>query len=384
MLAGDPKRKTFLAKLRRRNTLVPVIAAVVVIAVFASLVAIAGSSANSGLNDLGHHAGNPGKSAAALARRINTVTVALRSPSDDPRPDISVKIGNDPHPLHVVLDTGSVGLRVFSNLVPTGDGKGIDVTAQQDSVEYVDGTQFTGPVAKALVHIGTLTTTRTVAFQLVKKVTCDPQIPYCPASGGAAQFEADDVDGVMGIGLGGAYQGDPISNPLLALAAPYRNSWSIAMSGGAASLPAPGALVLGAPDPDYPQAQFSLQQQGAPADGSPSWNDQFNLCWDVGGLTNCDLTVFDSGSDLTVLSGSGFQSVPTDNPGTVANLTNGTQVECSQEVDGMPLWSFSAGSGTMQTVYVEPEGSDSVNSGVQAFYSFTVTYDEAHGSIYLS
>ena len=246
MLAGDPKRKTLLAKLRRRSTLVPLVAAVVVIAVFASLVAIAGSSANSGLSNLGHHAGNPGKSAAALARRINTVTVALRSPSDDPRPDISVKIGNDPHPLHVVLDTGSVGLRVFSNLVPTGDGKGIDVTAQQDSVEYVDGTQFTGPVAKALVHVGTLTTTRTVAFQLVRKVTCDPQIPYCPASGGAAHFEADDVDGVMGIGLGGAYQGDPITNPLLALAAPYRNSWSIAMSGGAASLPAPGALVLGA------------------------------------------------------------------------------------------------------------------------------------------
>jgi hypothetical protein len=382
MLAGDPKRKSLLTKLRRKSTLVPVVAAVVVIAVFASLVAIAGSSANSGLNTLGKHAANPDKSAAALARRIDTVTVALRSPSDDPRPDISIKIGNDPHALHVVLDTGSVGLRVFSNLVPTGVGKGIDVTAQRDSIEYVDGTQFSGPVAKALVHLGTLTTTRTLPFQLVQKVSCDPQIPYCPASGGAAQFEADDVDGVMGIGLGGAYPGVPITNPLLALAAPYRNSWSIAMSG--TSLPAPGALVLGAQDPDYPQAQFSLQQQGAPAYGSPSWNDQFNLCWDVGGLTNCDLTVFDSGSDLTVLTGSGFQSVPTDNPGAVANLTNGTQVECSQEVDGMPLWSFSAGSGPMQTVYVEPGGSDSVNSGVQAFYSFTVTYDEAHGSIYLS
>jgi hypothetical protein len=38
----------------------------------------------------------------------------------------------------------------------------------------------------------------------------------------------------------------------------------------------------------------------------------------------------------------------------------------------------------MQTVYVEPGGSDWVNSGVQAFYSFTVTYDEANGQIFLS
>jgi hypothetical protein len=188
----------------------------------------------------------------------------------------------------------------------------------------------------------------------------------------------------MGIGLGGDYQSDPTTNPLLALAAPYRNSWSIQMSGGGTNLPAPGTLVLGAHEPADPAAQFSLQQQGATTGGSPTWNDQFNLCWDVGGLSNCELTVFDSGSDLTVLSGSGFESVPTDAPGQVATLSTGTPVQCSQEVDGNPLWSFDAGGGTMQTVYVEPDGADWVNSGVQAFYSFTVTYDEAHGEISLA
>jgi hypothetical protein len=381
LVSGDARRKRVIAKLSRRSTLLPAAAVIVVIAVMVSLFAISVPS-NSALNSPGAHGSD--KSGGALARRANTVSVPLLSPSDDPRPDISIKIGNDPHPLHVVLDTGSVGLRVFSNLVPTGQGKGINVTGVKDSIEYVDGTQFAGPVADALIHIGKLTTTRTVPFELVQSVTCDPQIPYCPASGGAAQFEADDVDGVMGIGLGGVYQGDPTTNPLLSLAAPYRDSWSIAMSGNGANLPAPGTLVLGAPDPDYPQANFSLQQQGAPVDGSPSWNDQFNLCWAVGGLSNCDLTVFDSGSDLTVLSGNGFQSVPTDQPGTVSTLTTGTQVECSQEVDGQSLWSFNAGSGTMQTVYVVPGGSDSVNSGVQAFYSFTVTYDEVHGEIFLA
>ncbi len=388
LIPGDPKRARVLAKLSRRSTLLPIAAGVVVLAVVASLLAIGSSPSKSasGASRAGTHptATTGNKPGVALAHHVDTVSIPLLSPSDDPRPDITVKVGNDPNPLHVVLDTGSVGLRVFSNLLPTGQGKGIDVTAQQDSVEYVDGTQFSGPVADALVHVGKLMTTRTVPFQLVNSVTCDPQIPYCPASGGAAQFEADDVDGIMGIGLGGAYQGDPTTNPLLSLPAPYRDSWSIAMSGSGVNLPAPGTLLLGAQDPANPAAQFSLQQQGAAADGSPSWNDQFNLCWDVGGLSNCDLTVFDSGSDLTVLSGSGFASVPTDAPGQIATLTTGTQVQCSQEVDGNPLWSFDAGGGTMQTVYVVPGGNDSVNSGVQAFYSFTVTYDETHGEIFLS
>ncbi len=387
MLRGDPRRRRLLAKLGRRSTLLPVAAVIVVVAVVASVLAIGGGSSKSasGTNPSGTRpAGHASKKPATLISRGPTVSIALRSPSDDPRPDVTVKVGNDPVPLHVVLDTGSVGLRVFSNLLPTGRGKGIDITSRSDSIEYVDGTQFSGPVADALVHIGNLATARTVPFQLVQNVTCDVQIPNCPASGGAAQFEADDVDGIMGIGLGGVYQNDPTTNPLLALAAPYRNSWSIQMSGGGANLPAPGTLVLGAHDPASPAAQFSLQQQGATVSGSPSWNDQFNLCWTVGGLSNCELTVFDSGSDLTVLSGSGFASVSTNAPGEVATLTTGTSVQCSQEIDGDPLWSFNAGGGTMQTVYVEPGGSDWVNSGVQAFYSFTVTYDEAHGEISLS
>jgi hypothetical protein len=116
----------------------------------------------------------------------------------------------------------------------------------------------------------------------------------------------------------------------------------------------------------------------------PIWNDQFNLCWTVGGLSSCELSVFDSGSDLTVLSGNGFASVSTDNPGQISTLSTGTSVQVSQEVNGNPLWSFTSGGGAMQTVIVEPDGVNWVNSGVQAFYSFTVTYDEVNGAIFLS
>ena len=258
------------------------------------------------------------------------------------------------------------------------------MTGQADNIEYVDGTELNGPVAQALIHIGKLTTTATVPFQFVQSVTCDPTIPDCPAFRGRYRVEADGVDGIMGIGMSGPYPGDPTTNPLLSLPAPYRNSWSIAMQGGGKTLPAPGELVLGAHDPSSPAADFALQQQGASVHGQTTWNDTFNLCWTVGGISSCELSVFDSGSDLTILGGTGFASVPTDNPGEIANLSTGTSVQASQEVDSNPLWSFTSGAGPMQTVLVEPSGVDWVNSGVQAFYSFTVTYNQLSGSIFLS
>jgi hypothetical protein len=382
-------RSGVLGKLRKPKVFIPIAVLVVAGAMVASVMVTTSSSPpKTAAPKTSTGNGKPGVrvSTKALSHHTapgKTVTIALRSPDNDPRPDITVRVGND-GPIHVVLDTGSVGLRVFSNLVPTGAGKGIDVTGQPVSIEYVDGTQFAGPVSRALIHIGKLTTTKTVPFQLVESVLCDPTIPDCPASGGATGLEAEGIDGIMGIGLSGPYQGDPTTNPLLSLPAPYRNSWSIAMQGGGQTLPAPGTLILGAADPSSPAANFSLQQQGASVDGMPIWNDQFNLCWSVGGLSSCELSVFDSGSDLTVLSGNGFASVSTDNPGQIATLSTGTSVQVSQEVNGNPLWSFTSGGGAMQTVIVEPDGVNWVNSGVQAFYSFTVTYDEVNGAIFLS
>lgn len=382
-------RDGVLRKLLKPKALIPIAIIVVAGAMVASVMATAGSStpktATSKTNTGSGKSGQPVKTKALSHGTApgKTVTIALRSPGNDPRPDITISVGND-RPIHVVLDTGSVGLRVFGSLVPTGVGRGIHVTNQPDSIEYVDGTQLSGPVSDAVIHIGKLTTATPVPFQLVQSVTCDPLNPDCPASGGAPELESIGVDGIMGIGMSGSYPNDPTTNPLLSLAAPYRNSWSIAMQGGGRTLPAPGTLILGAQNPTTPTAEFGLQQQGASSHGLPTWNDQFNLCWTVGGISSCELSVFDSGSDLTILGGTGFANVSTDAPGEIANLSTGTSVQASQEVESSTLWSFSAGGGAMQTVLVEPSGADWVNSGVQAFYSFTVTYNELSGSIFLS
>jgi len=391
----DPPHSNASKKRSRRLRFLPFVAIILVVAVVVAVVVSHGGAAPSRSAGAYTTVGDKTHTKAAPAHLIHqvapkapvlstpTMSVPLHTPADDPRPEITIRVGNDA-PINVILDTGSVGLRVFSDLVPTGTGKGIDVTSAQDEIEYVDGTQFSGSVSDALIHIGSLTTTRVVPFELVQSVTCDPTIPECPASSGSSGFQNDGVDGIMGIGLSGAYTGDPITNPLLALPAPYQDSWSIAMSGNGATLPASGALVLGAHDPGNAGAEFALQEQGASALGSPTWNDQFNLCWNVGGLSSCEMSVFDSGSDLTVLSGTNFANTSTVDPGEISVLTSGTNVQVTQQVDGNPLWSFNAGSGTMGTVLVEPNGIDYVNSGVQAFYSFKVTYDELHGEIFLS
>jgi Protein of unknown function (DUF3443) len=366
--------------------LVAVAVVAVAAAVITSVVAMGSSPSSRRLAVQTTKVTTPTVKNAVTAKHVTsspTVSVPLHSGSQDPRPLVTIRVGND-KPINVVLDTGSVGLRVFSNMVPTGVGKGINVTGTQDSIEYADGTTLNGPVSYALIHIGKLTTTSVVPFELAQSVACDPNIPVCPANAGGSGLEQFGIDGIMGIGMGGNYQDDPTTNPFLLLPAPYRGGWSISMAGGGSTLPASGALVFGAHDPTNPAAQFSLQQGEGPNDGMPTWDDWISLCWDVGGLSDCDLTVFDSGTSVTILEGSAFADAETDDPGEIALLNSGTSISAAQQVDGNPLWSFSSGSGPLSTVLVEPAGVNIINSGAQAFYSFKVTYDETHGDIYLS
>lgn len=376
---------------RSLTKLATLVATGLVVLVGAGLVSVLAMQGSARKEPVSRAAGKEGRAHAAARPRAEAVTttkilsVPIRSLSDDPVPTVAISVGND-RTIRVILDTGSVGLRVFSNVTPVGAGHGIAVTSAHSSVEYGDGTEYGGVIADARIHIGSAVTAMTVPFQLVRSVECDPNAPACPAEGGATSSESQGFDGIMGIGLGGHYPGDSATNPLLALASPYRDSWSIAMNGNGSVLPASGRLTLGAPDPSAPDqdAAFDLQENQQTVDGSPSWNDQFNLCWDVGGESECEMSIFDSGTTLTLLEGTDFTNVPTDDPGEVSLLTSGTNVVCSQEVDGSPLWSFNAGSGAMGTVYVDPFGEGLVISGVQVFYSHTVTYDEAHGVIYLS
>jgi hypothetical protein len=171
----------------------------------------------------------------------------------------------------------------------------------------------------------------------------------------------------MGIRLAPAEPGAP-PNPLLALPAPYSSSWSIAMSpsGG-------GRLVLGAPEPSSPTAVLPLLARGlAPA------------CWTIGAVANvCAPTVLDSGTASMEIYGGPLSRVPT-LPGSRL-VKPGTSIAARAPTAGTPFWSFAAGHITSKNAVLQaPLGRNIVNTSIEAFYAFTVTFDAARRTVSLS
>jgi hypothetical protein len=67
------------------------------------------------------------------------------------------------------------------------------------------------------------------------------------------------------------------------------------------------------------------------------------------------------------------------------HVTVGTPVAVTLRGSAHPFWTFTAGATKSEDlVTVQPGRSGFVNSGVQVFYDFTVTYDDTSGQIRLS
>ena len=91
------------------------------------------------------------------------------------RPIIHVKVGNGPT-VPVLLDSGSVGLHIYTPGVNTRAGGGVTVTHRPNSISYVIGTRQSGVIAEAKLTIGGITTTRAIPFGLIRACRA------CPAS----------------------------------------------------------------------------------------------------------------------------------------------------------------------------------------------------------
>jgi hypothetical protein len=214
------------------------------------------------------------------------------------RPLVQVRIGRD-RPVWVLLDTGSVGLRVSASALSTRASSDITVSHRADRFTFKDGTYFPGTVATAVVHIGRLTTTSRLPFELVKRIGCTAGRPDCPRL--RALPGTPKVSGVMGIGLYGASPGYP-SNPLLRLPEPYDQSWSIHM-GTDAPDGAAGGLLLNAALPARPAERLQLALNGNAQPGAPTWYDRPLLCWRIDVHKQCGATVFDTGTDDAIATG---------------------------------------------------------------------------------
>jgi len=285
-------------------------------------------------------------------------------------------VGDGPE-VPVVLDTGSIGLHIYPQAVDLRAGSGVSPTGQATAITYVDGEQQTGTLATARISIGGLTTTTAVPFGLISSLTCTAAKPNCPARGGIAAAVRAGRYGVLGIGLGRHGPSSP-PNPLLYLPDPYRRSWSVALD------PSGGHLVLGAVGSRHPLAVMRLPREADPIDGREVFDDhEAAVCWQIGGVSSCQPTLFDSGEFTMQLFG-GRLAASWAGPGGASRVPSGTDVSARLPGAGRPFWSFTAGrSPSADLVVAHGRGRGAVNTGVGAFFAFTVLYDAAAGAVRL-
>lgn len=278
-------------------------------------------------------------------------------------------------PIPVLLDTGSSGLHVFAGAVNAGSG--VTVTEQTSDITYAGGYRFKGVVASAVMQLGAATTTGPVPFALVQSASCIASQPDCAAAGGIPGFESDrGVDGILGIGMQSSAGG--VTSPILAMAGPLGKRWSLHLAGSS------GQLVLGARVIGSGQlvARIELQSDGT-SDGHALWEDsQIPLCVTAGSMHTCVPALFDSGTPSTQISGSVLGQVATV-PGT-SQVVSGTPIGVALNGEP-PFWSFTAGSDkSTDLVRVMSDQAPFFNSGVQAFYDFTITYNATKGHVTLT
>jgi Protein of unknown function (DUF3443) len=291
------------------------------------------------------------------------------------RPTVEVRVGNG-NPVPVLLDTGSSGLHIFDTAVATGPGSGVTLTAQPADITYSGGHRFVGVVANAVVTIGSTATKLAVPFAYVEQAFCIASQPTCPASGGIPGYEQSGTYGILGIGTQSS--GGGITSPILGMSGALGKKWSLHLSGTS------GALTLGAHlHARRSIASIQMTQTGSSA-GKALWADgSLPLCVSVGPASECVPGLFDSGTYTMQISGPVLDQSPT-TPGT-DHVEAGTPVAVALSGAAAPFWTFAAGiTKSEDLLTVKTDRGPFVNTGVQAFYDFTITYDDATGRILLA
>jgi hypothetical protein len=330
-----------------------------------------------GLLTFGSVGGTSAASATAPVPATVPVTIlGGQGSTQGARPTVEVRVGNS-NPVPVILDTGSSGLHIFDTAVSTGTGSGVTLTSQPANITYAGGHRFTGVVANAVVTIGSYATKMPVSLAYVEQALCIPSKPTCPASGGIPGFEQSGVYGILGIGTQSS--GGGITSPILGMPRSLAKRWSLHLAGGS------GTLTLGARLPARRSATtIQMRGIGSSSTGSALWADSsLPLCLTVGQNSECVPGLFDSGTYTMQISGPVLDQTPTVT-GT-DHVVGGTPVTVTLSGANTPFWTFVAGtSKSADLVTVKTGQGPFVNTGVQGFFDFTITYNDVTGQILLS
>ena len=288
----------------------------------------------------GAHAAQPGEV-------VVPITTVNASGQDGLNGAVKIRLGNSA-PFLVMLDTGSVGLRLFPSAPKRGVGN----------------TPGTG---RAVIGIGRTQTTKKVAVEYVSS-----------SNSLIAGWESQGVLGILGIGL----KESTFPNPLLFLPQGQGDSWSVKFERSGS-----GALVLGATSPADAIMHFPLPSDGA---SNRYWNDHAATgCWTFTaprnlpgeGVKHCVDTWFDSGFPIMRIKGRQFDRLAL-TPS--QSLRPGTQVRVAPSGNAFAPVVMRAGDrGSRNTTRVVPTGRAVINTGNSMFFDYRITYSALTGDIYV-
>jgi hypothetical protein len=167
----------------------------------------------------------------------------------------------------------------------------------------------------------------------------------------------------------------------LQLPAFYRQSFSLKVSAHGA-----GTLTIG-PTPSVDSAAGTIAAPMTPAvpnrypNGAPGYQKDANLCWSfAGGSPNCGATDMDTGTPGPLFDPTAVGNAPVSDD---TLITPGTTVAATTP-GGRPVWSYAAGTSPATNLTVlGAQGETQFNTGINFFFSHTVTYDVAKGQFLL-
>ncbi len=280
---------------------------------------------------------------------------------------VEIRVGKSA-PFAVMLDTGSVGLRVFPGA--WGSKPGSVKLSSDRLVSSSVGQNFKGFLGKAPMTFSGVTTALSVPFQ------------YVNTSSSYVKLWTDrNVYGILGIGTGAG----ELTNPLMALPGALGLRWSVHfqrdVAGGAGRL---GSLVLGGQASSTTSMVLDLPFAGKNINGALLWNDHAAKgCWRFGAQPEwCGDTWFDSGFTKMRVKGLVFKRLPQGGNGL---LRSGTRVEFAAPGSAYVGHRFVSGNQASRNyVRVLPAGVGVINTGNSFYFDYTVTYNVAIGHIYLS
>lgn len=298
------------------------------------------------------------------------VTTVSSSLLDGLNGTVMIRLGKS-QPFRVMLDTGSVGLRLFPAAPQVGIGK------SKTQTNLPNGDQVQAVIGKAKMSIGKTETTQAITYQRIPQTN-----PWIDG------WQNQNVQGILGIGL----KDSAVPNPLRFLPGKQGLVWSVKFSRVGV-----GSLVLGDSIPTNSLMHFPLPADGNQLVGNPEnvWNDHAAPgCWtfrapgriavveQVEQVEHCVNTWFDSGFPIMRIKGAQFKALKL----TPTNaLVPDTEVRLAAPGSAFAPAAFRAGDqGSRNTTRVADVGRSVINTGNSYFFDYRIYYSVATGDIYLT